>query len=110
MVAKGDGSYARLQRQLRKADLLILDDWGLAPMSAPESRDLLDLLDDRTTTHSICIASQLPLELWHQHFTDPTLADAILDRIVHNAYRLEIRGESMRKLQSSLHSSDKSGK
>lgn len=110
LVAKGDGSYARLQRQLRKADLLILDDWGLAPMSAPESRDLLDLLDERTTTHSTCIASQLPLELWHQHFADPTLADAILDRIVHNAYRLEIKGESMRKLHSSLHDSDKSGK
>lgn len=110
LVAKGDGSYSRLQHQLRKADLLILDDWGLAPMAAPESRDLLDFLDERTTTHSTCIASQLPLELWHQHFTDPTLADAILDRIVHNAYKLEIEGESMRKVKSSLPSESNSDK
>ncbi len=102
IVAKGDGSYRRLQRQLSKTDLLILDDWGLAPMSAPESRDLLDILDERTTTHSTCIASQLPLELWHQNFTDATLADAILDRIVHNAHRIEIQGESMRKVKSNL--------
>lgn len=110
LVAKGDGSYPRLQRQLRKADLLILDDWGLAPMSAPESRDLLDLLDERTSTHSTCIASQLPLELWHQHFADPTLADAILDRIVHSAHKLEIQGESMRKLKSPLLAEVNSGK
>jgi len=110
LVTKGDGSYARLQRQLLKVDLLILDDWGLAPMSAPESRDLLDILDERTTTHSTCIASQLPLEHWHQHFADPTLADAILDRIVHNAHKLEIKGESMRKLRNSLLVDDNSGK
>lgn len=110
LVSKGDGSYARLQRQIQKADLLILDDWGLAPMSAPESRDLLDLLDERTNTHSTCIASQLPVELWHEHFADPTLADAILDRIVHNAYKLEIKGESMRKLKSSLPTDANSGK
>lgn len=109
-VAKGDGSYSRLQNQLRKVDLLILDDWGLAPMAAPESRDLLDLLDERTNTHSTCIASQLPLELWHQHFTDPTLADAILDRIVHSAYRLEIEGESMRKMKSTLPTESNSDK
>ncbi|GMA60304.1 ATP-binding protein [Alicyclobacillus fastidiosus] len=110
LIAKGDGSYERLQRHIRKADLLILDDWGLAPMSVPESRDLLDLLDERTNTHSTCIASQLPVELWHEHFVDPTLADAILDRIVHNAYKLEINGESMRKLKSSLSIEDNSGK
>jgi DNA replication protein DnaC len=109
-VAKGDGSYAKLQNQLRKVDLLILDDWGLAPMSAPESRELLDILDERTMTHSTCIASQLPLELWHQHFTDPTLADAILDRIVHNAYKLQIEGESMRRLLNSLPEELNSGK
>lgn len=79
-------------------------------MSAPESRELLDLLDERTMTHSTCIASQLPLELWHQHFADPTLADAILDRIVHNAYKLEIKGESMRKLRNYLPEGADSGK
>lgn len=110
LIAKGDGSFGKLQRQLAKIDLLILDDWGLATMSAPESRDLLDILDERTSTHSTCIASQLPIELWHQNFADPTLADAILDRIVHNAYRLEIKGESMRKLKSPLLHGEKSGK
>lgn len=79
-------------------------------MSVPEIRDLLDLLDERTNTHSTCIASQLPIELWHEHFEDPTLADAILDRIVHNAYKLEIKEESMRKLKSSLLTEDNSGK
>ena len=110
LVAKGDGSYAQLQRQLRKVDLLILDDWGLAPMSVPESRDLLDLLDERTTTHSTCIVSQLPLDLWHEHFVDPTLADAILDRIIHTAHKLQIKGESMRKLKSPLLEENNSGK
>jgi DNA replication protein DnaC len=110
LAAKGDGSYRKLQRQLAKIDLLLLDDWGLAPMSAPESRDLLDILDERTTTHSTCIASQLPLQLWHQNFTDGTLADAILDRIVHNAHRIEIQGESMRKVKSSLSTDENSDK
>ena len=110
IVAKGDGSYSKLLNQLRKVDMLILDDWGLAPVSAPESRELLDILDERTMSHSTCIASQLPIELWHQHFADPTVADAILDRIVHNAYRLEIKGESMRKLRNSLLDDANSGK
>lgn len=110
LMAKGDGSYGKLQRQLAKTDLLILDDWGLAPMTGPDSRDLLDLLDERTSTHSTCISSQLPIELWHQNFLDATIADAILDRIVHNAYTLIIKGESMRKLTSSLHQNEKSGK
>lgn len=110
LVAKGDGSYARLQSRLRKVDMLILDDWGLAPMSAPESRDLLDLLDERTNTHSTCIASQLPLDMWHQNFADSTLADAILDRIIHNAHKLEMKGESMRKLKSPLLKEGISGK
>ena len=110
LIAKGDGSYTRLQRQLKKVDLLILDDWGLAPMSVPESRDLLDLLDERTTTHSTCIVSQLPLDLWHQNFSDPTLADAILDRLIHSAHKLKIQGESMRKLKSPLLETSNSGK
>lgn len=109
-MAKGDGSYSKLLNQLRKVDMLILDDWGLAPVSAPESRELLDILDERTMSHSTCIASQLPIELWHPHFADPTVADAILDRIVHNAYRLEIKGESMRKLRNSLPDDANSGK
>lgn len=102
VLAKGDGSYARLINALFKADLLILDDWGLAPMAAPESRDLLDLMDDRFATHSTCIISQIPVEHWHEQFADSTVADAILDRLVHNAYQLNLNGESMRKFTSNL--------
>ena len=109
VIAKADGSYPKLFRQLSKVDLLILDDWGLAPMSAPESRDLLDVIDDRCAS-STCIISQIPIELWHQQFADATVADAVLDRIVNNAYRLELHGESMRKLTSTLPNNKGSGK
>lgn len=102
VLAKGDGSYPRLANQLAKVDLLILDDWGLATLTAAESRDLLDILDDRTALHSTCLASQLPIEIWYQHFTDATLADAILDRLIHNAHKIILKGDSMRKLTSSL--------
>ncbi len=109
VIAKADGSYPKLFRQLSKVDMLILDDWGLAPMSAPESRDLLDVIDDRSAS-STCLISQIPVELWHQQFEDATVADAILDRLVHNAYQLNLRGESMRKLTSNLPISEDSGK
>jgi DNA replication protein DnaC len=103
VLAKGDGSYPRLTNQLAKVDLLILDDWGLATLSAAESRDLLDILDDRTSLHSTCLASQLPIEIWYQHFTDATLADAILDRLIHNAHKIILKGgDFMRELTSSL--------
>lgn len=103
-IAKGDGSYTRLAQQLTKVDLLILDDWGLAPLTVAESRELLDILDDRVSLHSTCLASQIPIELWYQHFADPTLADAILDRIIHNSHKIILKGDSMRKLTSSLSS------
>ncbi|GLG02824.1 ATPase AAA [Alicyclobacillus hesperidum subsp. aegles] len=109
-VAKADGSYSRLARQLASADLLILDDWGLAPMSAPEGRELLDILDDRTSAHSTCVASQLPIEAWYGTFADPTVADAVLDRLVHNAHKLLLKGESMRKLRNGLPQAEKIGK
>lgn len=109
-VAKADGTYPRLMRQLTKADLLILDDWGLAPMSAPEGRDLLDVLDDRTAAHSTCVASQLPIEAWYGTFADPTVADAVLDRLVHSSHKLMLKGESMRKLKNSLNEDAKTGK
>ncbi|MCF8567769.1 IS21-like element helper ATPase IstB [Alicyclobacillus tolerans] len=105
-IAKADGSYPKLVRTFLKVDLLILDDWGLAAMSAPESRDLLDLVDDRFGTHSTCVISQIPVEHWHQQFADATVADAILDRLVHNAYRINLRGESMRKITNSLPKSE----
>ena len=109
-IARGDGSYSKMVKALLKVDLLILDDWGLAQMSAQESRDLLDVMDDRFSTHSTCIISQIPVEHWHQQFVDSTVADAILDRLVHNAHQLNLRGESMRKVTSNLSKTEESGK
>ncbi|TVX97300.1 IS21-like element helper ATPase IstB [Paenibacillus cremeus] len=108
LLAKGDGTYGKLANQLTRVDLLILDDWGLAPLAVAESRELLDILDDRVSLHSTCLASQLPVDLWHQHFADPTLADAILDRLIHRAYRLKIQGDSMRKALAPLPAAGKS--
>ena len=84
-------------KQLAKVDLLVLDDFGLAPMSEEVKRDLLEILDDRYDRRSTLITSQLPVDQWHLHLADPTLADAILDRLVHNSYRLALSGASMRK-------------
>ena len=80
-----------------RADLMILDDWGLTLLSSDSRRDLLEILDDRYGKRSVLITSQLPVDRWHQYLDDPTLADAILDRVVHNAYKIELKGESMRK-------------
>lgn len=96
-VAKGDGRYMRLMQQLAKIDLLILDDWGLNAFNDEQSRDLLELLDDRHALRSTIITSQFPVKNWHETLNNPTLADAILDRVVHNAYRFELKGESLRK-------------
>jgi DNA replication protein DnaC len=96
-LARGDGRYLTRLQQLAKTQLLILDDWGLEPLDENEKRILLELLDDRFERSSTLIASQLPIELWHPFLNDPTLADAILDRILHSAYRLELKGESLRK-------------
>ena len=101
-LSKADGSFRKFQRQLATFDLLILDDWLRDPLSAPEARDLLDLLDERYRRASCLFATQLPINQWHQHIQDPTLADAMLDRIVHDALRLSLQGESMRKLTSPL--------
>lgn len=101
--AKADGSFPKLQRQLATFGLLILDDWLRDPLSISESRDFLDLLDLRYRKTSCLFATQLPINQWHQQIQDPTLADAILDRIVHDSLRLLLNGESMRKLTSKLH-------
>ncbi|MBD1401612.1 ATP-binding protein, partial [Pelovirga terrestris] len=82
--------------------LIILDDWGLAPMTDLHRRDLLELLEDRYGKRSTIVTSQLPVTAWHESIGDPTLADAILDRLVHNAYKIELKGESMRKHAISL--------
>lgn len=96
-IAKGDGRYLRTLAQLAKTQVLILDDWGLDSPSQEQRRILLELLDDRYERGSTLIASQFPTDLWHENLADPTLADAILDRILHNAYRIELKGESLRK-------------
>src|SRR5499427_1388035 len=96
-LARGDGRHARLLRSLARVQLLILDDWGLAPMTADQRRDLLEILEDRHGRGSTIVTSQLPVEHWHEIIGDPTIADAILDRLVHNAHRLILAGESLRK-------------
>jgi DNA replication protein DnaC len=85
-----------------KADLLILDDWGLTKLNAEQRRDLLELIDDRHDSRYTLVTSQLPVDHWHEIIGDPTLADAILDRLVHNAYRITLRGESLRKRNACL--------
>ncbi|GAB3306664.1 ATP-binding protein [Haliea atlantica] len=102
MIAKGDGSYPKLLTNLAKVDVLILDDWGLMKLSAENRRDLLEVLEDRHGLRSTVATSQLPIEEWHGVIGDATLADAILDRLVHNAYKINLRGESMRKRQTKL--------
>jgi DNA replication protein DnaC len=96
-LARGDGRYARLMRTLGRVQLLILDDWGLAPLDAAARHDLLEILEARYGRRSTIITSQLPVDRWHDLIGDPTYADAILDRLVHNAHRIELTGESLRK-------------
>ena len=96
-IAKADGSYRKLLAKYAHQDLVVLDDWGLTPLSAENRRDLLEILDDRYQARSTLITSQLPLAKWHQYLDDPTLADAILDRVIHNAHKIELEGESLRK-------------
>ena len=96
-LARGDGRLDRLLRSLARVELLILDDWGLSPLTADQRRDLLEILEDRHGRGSTMVTSQLPVEHWHEIIGDPTIADAILDRLVHNAHRLILKGESLRK-------------
>jgi DNA replication protein DnaC len=96
-LAHGDGRFVRLFRTLTKVDLLILDDWGPDRLTAPQRRDLMEIVEDRYSAGSTLITSQLPVEAWHEVIGEPTFADAILDRIIHNAYRLNLKGPSMRK-------------
>ena len=100
--AKGEGSYARKLATIARCDLLVLDDWGIAPFTDEQRRDMLEILDDRYGRHSTLVAAQVPIEKWHEVIADATLADAILDRLLHNAYKIHLKGESMRKLRGGL--------
>ena len=99
-VAHGDGSFSRRLAQLARIDVLAIDDFAIAPISASERNDLLELLDDRVGARATLLTSQLPVNAWHAWLADPTLADAILDRIVHKAHKITLKGESMRKQQA----------
>jgi len=101
-LAHGDGRFTKLMAGFAKTDLIILDDWGLAKFTAEQRRDMLELLDDRHGSRSTVVTSQVPVEHWHEVIGDPTLGDAILDRIVHSAYRINLKGESMRKRRAKL--------
>ncbi len=107
-IARADGSYPKLMNKLSKIKLLILDDFCITPMSDPERRDLLEVLEDRQSISSTIISTQVPIKNWIECIGDPTLADAILDRLVHNAHKINLKGESMRKIHSSLTKSNNS--
>jgi DNA replication protein DnaC len=96
-IGRGDGSIAKLRAQIAKAHLLIIDDWALAPLTARGRQDLMELVDDRVGSGALLFTSQLPIDKWHDYIGEPTSADAILDRILHNAHRIQLRGESLRK-------------
>jgi DNA replication protein DnaC len=101
-IAHGDGRYVKFITQLAKVDVLLLDDWGVAMLTDSARRDLLEILDDRYNQHSTIITSQLKVDDWHESIGDPILADAILDRLVHNAHKLDLSGESIRKSKRGL--------
>lgn len=101
-IGRADGRYAKLMRQFAKTDVLIMDEWGLAVLTDQHRRDLLEILDDRYNLRATIITSQLPIAHWHEAVGDPTLADAILDRVVHNAYKINLSGKTMRKEREKL--------
>jgi DNA replication protein DnaC len=101
-TAKSDGTYGKFIASCAKTNLLVIDDWGLERLNHQQSLDLLELLEDRYGLRSTMVAAQIPVDKWHETVSDPTLADAIMDRLIHNAHRVELKGESMRKKNSSL--------
>jgi DNA replication protein DnaC len=105
-LAQADGSYPQFLRSLSRIHLLILDDWLRDPLSRSQARDLLEILDDRYGRSATLISTQVPVSDWHARIPDPTISDAVLDRLIHNAYRLELKGDSMRKVHSPLQNYD----
>lgn len=102
VLSRADGSYATLMSRLARTQLLLIDDFGLSPLAEPDRRNLLEVVEDRHLSASTIVTSQLPLQHWHEAIGDPTLADAILDRLLHNAHKIILKGESMRKTRSTL--------
>jgi len=105
-LAQADGSYPQLLRSLARTHLLIFDDWLRDSLSRSQAKDLLEILDDRYGRGATLVATQVPVQDWHARIPDPTLADSVLDRLIHNAYRLELKGDSMRKVHSPLKNND----
>lgn len=101
-ISKSNSTYNRLMNQIKKCNVLIIDDFALARLSISESRELLEVIDDRNTNTSCIFVSQIPSSNWYEIFDDPTFADAIMDRIIHNSYKIELKGPSMRKLTANL--------
>lgn len=101
-VARADGSYGKLLQKLARVQLLVIDDWGIAPLAEMERRDILEILEDRYDACSTIMTSQAPVNKWHDTIGDPTLADAILDRVVHNAHKIRMKGESVRKTKGKV--------
>jgi len=101
-TARHDGRYQKLMKAMAKCEVLVLDDLLIAPISQDDQRELLEVVEDRYGRRATIVTSQLPIKAWHDAMQDPTLADAILDRLVHNAYKVELKGESMRRKRSTL--------
>lgn len=108
-VARADGSFGNLLDRIARIDVLVVDDWAMAPLADSDRRDFLEICDDRYATRSTILTSQVPITHWHDQIGDPTVADSILDRLVHNAHRIELQGASMRKSKNGKPSSEKGG-
>ncbi len=104
-IARADGSLRHLLVRLSRIDVLVIDDWAMAPLAEAERRDFWEICEDRYQTRSTILTAQLPVARWHEQIGDPTAADGILDRLVHNAHRIEMRGDSMRKKRGTQPSS-----
>jgi len=109
-VARADGSYPKLMNKIAKAKVLIVDDFCISPIKDAERKDLLEVIEDRQGLCSTIISTQLPVEKWFEAIGDPTIADAVLDRLIHNAHKINLKGESMRKIRSPLTNKNKTGK
>ena len=109
-IARADGSYPKLMNKIAKAKVLIIDDFCIMPIKGDERRDLLEVIEDRQGLCSTIISTQIPMENWFEVIGDPTIADAVLDRLIHNAHKINLKGESMRKIRSPLTKKNKSGK